>query len=98
MKRQAVAGRVGITLAAVICGVALAELASRPAEAQPAAKPAAAPAVPAGNAPIVVPDGDAAALDAFIQKLADGEAQGDTQEAQIAYAKKVLKAILEASA
>lgn len=46
---------------------------------------------------LTIPDGTPAEIDQFIQKLAEAEAEGDTEEAQIAHAKKVLGVILEAA-
>jgi thiol-disulfide isomerase/thioredoxin len=55
------------------------------------------PADAANAIDMTIPTGGADALDAFIRQLADSEAQGDTEEEQIAYAKKVLGTILEAA-
>jgi thiol-disulfide isomerase/thioredoxin len=46
---------------------------------------------------LTIPEGDFGAIDAFIQKVATSEPQGDTDEAQLAHAKKMLGIILEAT-
>jgi thiol-disulfide isomerase/thioredoxin len=46
---------------------------------------------------LTIPEGDFGEIDTFIQKIATSESQGDTDEAQLADAKKKLGVILEAT-
>lgn len=65
--------------------------------AQQTATDAATTTTAAEPVDMTIPDGDAAVLDQFIRKLAQAEAQGNSEAEQTAYAKKVLNTILEAA-
>jgi thiol-disulfide isomerase/thioredoxin len=54
-------------------------------------------ATPSEPLDLTIPEGDFGAIDAFIQKIATSEPEGDTDEAQLAHAKKMLGIILEAT-
>ncbi len=96
MNRLHVSRRLWILLVAVVCCSSAALWSLRTTVAQEAA--AEAEAAEATDAALEIPEGDAAEIAAFIEKLAGTEPEGDTQEEQIAYTIKILRVINEASA
>jgi thiol-disulfide isomerase/thioredoxin len=80
----------------IVCTLAIMSLPARETSAQSTAESTAASAE--ADATFEVPDGDAAELQAFIEKVAQSEPKGATQEEQMANMLEGLRAIRDAAA